>query len=71
MVTTTAPKTITRAQYVALLDALGLDPSKLIMMRFDAHGIYAEVLAEPGDPEVRLFEQDRLPRKPVFIKVEG
>ena len=39
------------------------------MMRFDAHGIFAEIIAEPGDPEVKLFEQGELPKKPVFIKV--
>lgn len=61
--------TITRAQYVALIEALGLDPSKVLMMRFDAHGIYAEVRVEPSDPEVHLFEAGEFPRKPVFIKV--
>jgi len=67
----TAPKTITRAQYVTLIEALGLDPSRILTMQFSAHGVFAEMLAEPDDPEVHLFEQGELPKKPVFIKVVG
>lgn len=63
--------TITRAQYVALVEALGLDPSKVLTMRFNAHGIFAEVVADPGDPEVRLFEHGEVAKKPVFIGIEG
>lgn len=66
-----APKSITRATYMALIESLGLDPSKVIRMSFSADGIFAEVFAEPGDKEIVLFEQGEFPRKPVRIMIEG
>lgn len=63
------PEFITREAYVALLESLGLDPSKVFKMSFSADLIYAEVLADPEDPEVRLFEQGEIPRKPVYIEI--
>ena len=61
--------TITRAKYVAFIKELGLNPSRTESIRGSAFGIFATVLADPGDPEVRLFEEGEIPMKPVYIQV--
>ena len=63
--------TITRAKYVAFIKELVLDPSRTESIRCGVYGIFATVLADPGDPEMRLFEEGEIPMKPVYIQVVG
>lgn len=43
------PETITRAQYVALIESVGFKPNDLASLRFTVEGIYAEVFARNAD----------------------
>jgi len=42
------PESLTREQYVGLIESVGVDPDTLIEMNFKPDGIYATVAAEDG-----------------------
>lgn len=70
------PDSITRADYLRLIESVGLDPMRLRSLEFRMDGIYAEVKASrPGKDEnpVDLIDEGRMEvaTHRVYIRVDG
>jgi hypothetical protein len=73
---TSAPESITRADYIEMIRAAGFEPEDVHSLRFAIDGIYAEVFARGEDGQFCIGEipgEDTAPpaMHTVFVPVEG
>ena len=66
------PESISRADYVALIASLGLDPLRLTHLELRMNGVYAEVKAKNAEGRDFLdpFNKQSIAKHRVFIPVE-
>lgn len=69
------PESFTREQYVALFDAVGMNPYDIMSLEFRAEGVYAVVFERDGDGERILIDHTGddggWAKHRVFIPVDG
>lgn len=64
------PESITRTEYLALIEATGIDPKDVRKLEFRADGIYAEVHARSGNGSMMIASAtDEIVIHRVFIPV--
>lgn len=71
MKTIDVPESLTQAQYVSLIESVGLDPKLLRSLEFRVDGIYAEVMERSALGGFRIdLANDELVVNRVFIPIK-
>ena len=63
------PESLTRAQYVSLFAAAGINPNRTLELSFRADGIYATVFVL-DDNGAKMIDGDSLAKHSIYIPVK-
>jgi hypothetical protein len=64
------PESITRAEYLALIESVGLDVKDLRSLEFRTDGIYAEVRARDTDRKLVIDSRNEMATHRIYIPVK-
>lgn len=63
------PESISRADYLRLIESIGLNPNRLTMLEFRMDGIYADVKAQHPVRGTDMVEGDEIATHRIYIRV--